>query len=725
MYYTISDIQNICETVKKTATTSRNSKKILYYNTPFAFDIETTSFRRKNAEMGEDEKCGIMYEWTLALTADYVIIGRKWSEFEYCLQVINETFNTSTERRVVIWVHNLAFEFSFLENRFEWENVFALDTHKPVYAISKDGIEFRCSYILSGYSLGKLAENLQHYKIKKLQGDLDYSLIRHSGTPITDDEFQYCINDVLIVIYYVMEQLEEYDGNITRLPLTKTGVVRRYCRDACLYTAKSHKKSNYKKYKAYRELMNILTIDVELYHTLNRAFQGGFTHCSNFHSGDIVKNVDSFDFCSSYPAVMISEKFPMSAPEKIKITNKEEFRKNLKLYCCVFDIEFINIQPKTFTEHYISSSRCFKLETPVIDNGRVVSASRLATTITEQDFIIIEKFYSFDSFRIGRFYRFRRQYLPRDFVKSILDLYKNKTELKGVKGKEYELLKNKEMLNSCYGMSVTNPLREQNKFINGEWITEAPDAEKELKKYNSSKNRFLYFAWGVWVTAYARRNLFTGIYTVGADFVYADTDSLKITNGEKHREYIERYNARITEKLRRAMEYHNLPFELTAPLNIKGKTKPLGVWECETEDGKYKMFKSLGAKRYMMLEADNILNLTVSGLNKKGAVPYILDKCNIPYHKTEHGEFMVDDTKNINRVFKLFSEGMYIPPEHTGKNIHTYGDYAIDGVITDYLGNECVYCEMSFVNLEAADYHLSIAYDYANYLKGVKEYYES
>ena len=35
--------------------------------------------------------------------------------------------------------------------------------------------------------------------------------------------------------------------------------------------------------------------------------------------------------------------------------------------------------------------------------------------------------------------------------------------------------------------------------------------KKEIDNYNKSYNRFLYYPWGVFVTAYARHNLWSGI----------------------------------------------------------------------------------------------------------------------------------------------------------------------------------------------------------------------
>ena len=105
---------------------------------------------------------------------------------------------------------------------FEWEKVFAIDDRKPNYVLCKQGIEFRCSYQLSGYSLAMVGKNLQKYKVKKLEGDLDYNKIRHCETPLTAEEMAYCVHDVLVVMAYIHECIET-EGNITQIPNTKTG----------------------------------------------------------------------------------------------------------------------------------------------------------------------------------------------------------------------------------------------------------------------------------------------------------------------------------------------------------------------------------------------------------------------------------------------------------------------------------------------------------------------
>lgn len=664
----------------------RSKKKVLYFDTPCAFDIETTSFVSYNGE-----KTAIMYEWTLGVNG-LVIIGRTWDEFLKCIEKLIECLDISLNKRLVIYVHNLSYEFQFICKRFEWEKVFAIDNRKPVYATTTNGIEFRCSYLLSGYALAKLAQNLTIVKIEKLVGDLDYSLLRHSETPLTIKEKGYCVNDVKIVMAYIYERIQ-LDGGITRIPLTKTGYVRQYCRNECFKNEKSKK---YRKNREYYDLMNELTIELEEYKQLKRAFQGGFTHANPFFSGKEVQHVGSDDFTSSYPCVMIAEMFPMSKAEIVEIKSKDDLEYNLKYYCCLFDAEFINIDSKVLYDNYISISRCWDVEKPVVNNGRLVSAKRIRITLTEQDYNIIKVFYKSEHFGVSNFRRYKKSYLPTPLVKSILKLYSDKTTLKGVEGKEVEYLKSKEQLNSCYGMMVTDIIRDCYTYIM-EWGLDNPDFNTAIEKYNNSSNRFLFYPWGVWVTAYARRNLFTGIIEFGNDYIYSDTDSIKTVNREKHIEYINKYNEMIRNRLYRAMDFHGLSHDLIEPKTVKGEKKCLGVWDFE---GYYERFKTLGAKRYMV-QKDGKVNITVSGLNKKIAVPYLQQK---------FGE----------RIFEEFKQGLYVPPEYTGKNTHTYIDNERSGILTDYLGNKCAYHELSAVHMEGSDYHLSLSKEYVDYLTEIK-----
>ena len=129
-----------------------------------------------------------MYAWTLNINGKH-IEGRLWSEFIKLLNKISNHYGLHEKRRIIIYVHNLAYEFQFFRCRFNWYQIFALKEREIVKAITDTGIEFRCSYILFGMSLKEVGEHLTIYKINKMIGDLDYSKIRNSKTPLTDAEW--------------------------------------------------------------------------------------------------------------------------------------------------------------------------------------------------------------------------------------------------------------------------------------------------------------------------------------------------------------------------------------------------------------------------------------------------------------------------------------------------------------------------------------------------------
>ena len=294
----------------------------------------------------------------------------------------------------------------------------------------------------------------------------------------------------------------------------------------------------------------------------------------------------------------------MSKGEKHKITSKKDFEESLEYYCCLFDVELMNVQSKFMYDAYISRSRCIQCDNPILSNGRVVSADRVLITITEQDYKIIKNVYTWDKIKVGTMIRYQRGYLPRDFVRSVLELYKSKTELKGLEGDDengvpYSVtyLARKEMLNACYGMTVTDIVRDDI-IYSDDWKEESPDLNESIENYNNNRGRFLFYPWGVWTTACARSAVWSAIFNLKDDYIYSDTDSVKFKNPEKHMDYFNKYNKMITEQLRRTCEHFGFPEEYSHPKNNKGKEKQLGVWDF---DGLYQKFKTLGAKRYMLL----------------------------------------------------------------------------------------------------------------------------
>ena len=683
-------------------------KSVTYYNIPASFDIETTSFISYSDDHGQEIKHACMYIWQFGLNGS-VIYGRTWEEFFEFLGILQEQLSLSDRKRLLIYVHNLAYEFQFINRWIEWDRVFAVKQRRPVYALA-GGFEFRCSLILSNYALAYIGANLLYkYPCEKLVGNLDYSKKRHSSTPLSSSELEYCINDVKVVMCYIQQKIEE-DGDITKIPLTNTGYVREYCRDWCFYSDKLLPEDREKNRTEYHALMKSLHINSpEEYYQMERAFAGGFTHASSLHANKVLKNVGSADLTSSYPYHMIAEYYPMTSFRYIgPVPENRLFNYFIKNYCCMFDVTFVNLRPSVTFENPLSRSRCiiskdkFGNDLPFqVNNGRIVSAEELTTTLTELDWDTIYKFYDWDEIKVFNMRIASRGYLPKDLILAILHLYGNKTALKGVVEKYVEYMVSKNMINASFGMMVTAIIRDEFIF-DEEWHKSAPDVASQLEAYNNSYNRFLFYGWGVWVTAHARHSLFKAIYEFDEDYVYADTDSIKGLNFNNHMDFFKNYNREVQMKLLDMCNHYDIPYSACQPKTIKGEKKLIGVWDMEEP---YYRFKTCGAKRYMYEYDDdnNTIGLTVSGLNKKFAIPYLLSKW-----------------KTHAMLFEIFGEGLYVPPGHTGKQTITYIEHEDEGDLQDYTGLIGHYHELSAIYMEPQGYYMSILTEYKDFLEGVQ-----
>ena len=659
----------------------KNNKKFEYYNIPAAFDIEVSSFRE------HEEKRACMYIWMFGIN-NLVTYGRTWEELDSFLKVLSTVLGLDENRRLCVYVHNLSYEFQFIRKRFDWNEVFLLEERKPAYCRT-GGYEFRCSMKLAGgKSLESVGKDLQKYKVEKKVGDLDYNKVRHSETPLTEKELGYCENDIRVLLSYIQEKIET-DGDITKIPLTNTGYVRNYCRKAC-----------FKSWRRYKTLMKNLEVEPDEYGQLKRAFQGGFTHANAKYVGKVIENVASFDLTSSYPTVMVLEKFPMSRGKHIgSVTDVEQLLQLMETKCCMFNLEVTNLRPRLFQDNPISASKCQILERHIENNGRVVFADRLKITCTEQDLYIYAQFYDWDEWEITDMIVYDKAYLPRNFVKSILKLYKDKTQLKGLVDQTVNYMISKNMINAAYGMIVTDINRKEFDYVDDAFITSAPNLESNIEKYNKSMKRFLYYPWGVWVTAYARANLFSAIIELGDDYIYSDTDSVKFTNYEKHLDYFKNYGEIIMEKISDASTFHRISVDEFSPQNKSGKKVTIGLWDFE---GVYDKFKTLGAKRYLV-QKDGKFSLTVAGVNKKSACKYL----------EETGD-----------PFKFFTKDLVIPADYSKRNVLTYIDDETSGLVCDYNGVVLPYREMSSIHMESTEYSFSLSDQFIRFLKGVQDFSE-
>lgn len=712
--------------------------KQTYWDIPCCFDIETSSYKVYG------NKYATMYVWALCVNGS-TIVGRSWDEFIVIIDFLADHLNTK-KNKLIIYVHNLGYEFQFMRKWFKWTDVFAVKERRPVHATLTNGIEFKCSYILSNYALSYIGENLlRKYPVAKDVGAVDYSLVRTWATPLSDTEIWYNVHDVQVVTSFIQEKIEN-EGGLDKIPLTNTGYVRNYCRNFC-FTQEVSEPKLMKKLKArYHERMQSLKIVSQCeYDQLHQAFSGGFTHAAPLHSGITLHNVGSADLASSYPSVMVRKKFPMARGTFIGKSDLETITGLTQSsdYCLLFTIKMKNVVPKFIYEHYISVSRCQVLSDDyVANNGRVASASEIQLTITEQDFDIIDRCYDWDreTTEIHNLRIYPADYLPRPFILSILHLYSNKTKLKGIPEKEVEYMVSKNMINASYGMSVTAIIRDLYEYSKtGDWVTTDANVMSQLTQYNNSYQRFLFYGWGVWVTAHARHCLWEAIFEFGKDYVYADTDSIKGLHFDEHEAFFDLYNLACKCELRKMCQYWQIDFDLCQPETIYGKKKLIGVWEREED---YLRFKTIGAKRYMFEHTDHFLNFTISGVNKKYGVPYLLEEYGLPGNKElyrlayrpnfDEKEKSEQARKEIevlletgelkyDKIFDAFTEGLYFPSDATGKQTLTYCDDSYCQDCKDYLGITTPVMELSYIHMEPQSYYLSQTIEYLQFLEGFRD----
>ena len=661
-------------------------KRNVFDDTIYSFDIETTSYIKykgniyqadyyQNLTKKEQEQCEFgsnMYIWQLSIN-DTVYYGRYWYELIDFISILDKNI----PQRKIIWVHNLAFEFQYFKSYFDIKEVTARKSHKVMKCKLKDyNVEFRCTLMLSNVALKSLPD-MFNLPVEKMVGDLDYRMLRTSETPLTEKEMKYCENDCLVVYHYIRYELQTYD-NLDHIPMTSTGHVR-----------KELKEKTRRDYKYRRLIGNSVNTNPHVYNLLIQAFMGGYTHANYLYADQIVGNVDSWDFTSSYPYVLVTHKYPATKFKLCRIKSEQQLLPNMA-YLMV--VKFTNVKSKYFN-NFLSFSKCREIVGGKYDNGRIISAKSLVATLTDIDFKLIRKAYECEYEILECYYSILR-YLPKQFIDFVLDKYVLKTQYKGIEEKKQEYNRQKSMFNALYGMSVTNNIRDEVTYDNLTGWTETPLTNEEIikKLQDEEKIGFLSFSTGVWVTAYARWNLLTNIMKLDEYVVYADTDSIKVKEGYD-KNVITEYNEKVKKRIEFVSNVLKIPMNRYAPKDIKGKERMLGLFD---DDGHYEQFITQGAKKYAVLEinpktGEEEIHITVSGVPKSGA------KC------------LAGDLDN-------FRDDLVFTSDITNKNMLFYTEGQAPVEITDYLGNTYIVDDPSGCCVVPTTYVLSKSHEYMNLL---------
>lgn len=707
------------EWVKVTRKAGKHHPGGVWLDNIFSIDTETTSafltpdgdiipydYNKPNGfHRGEKdfwattEKFGWVYIWMFGVD-DLVFYGRTLPELRSFLELLDDV---TQQVEKIVYCHNLAFDWQFLRNCLPFEQVFARAPRKVLTADCMSlHLHFRCSLFLVNLSLAKWAK-ARRLPVEKLEGDLEYNKIR---TPVgeysymTPQELAYCEHDILVMWEGLRLYRGKY-GHVYQIPLTQTGEVRK------AVAARMMDRRSWK-----RRCADLMPKTLDAYRFLMKGFFGGDVHAQYMQAGRTLHNVRSVDFSSSYPWVMISEKFPLTVFTPVN-QHREQFMDN-PYYCYMITFEAINVESVLFNT-FLSRSRCEAVYGEELDNGRVLSAKYIRCTMCNPDFEIFRESYVWSGdINILDFRVAVAGYMDEEFCRYVVDLYENKTQYKG-DDEFYDLyMWCKQLINGLYGDQVTRDFEGLVTWDpeTGAWGFDEMTPEGYLEKAAQKRRNFpmIYKAaqCGLYVTAYARRNLWYLIRNLDYQTCYFDTDSCKFT-GNDIRGVIPAYNMQVLRTHYEIAERLGIDVSRLSPCDPSGHAWPIGV---AADEGIYADFKTLGAKKYCCRKAgSDKIEITIAGVPKGYA-------------------------KNLRSVDDLDLDTTFPPQDEKDKYkaVHYYNDdqpaLEVGGWIMDQRYGVCLQPTGYSVSL-TKDYlaliaaNMPMAYDFMDFLKAEGKRHEN
>lgn len=631
----------------------KSKDRISYYNLACTFDIETTTLLT-------DDPFAFMYQWQFCIE-DYVFMGKTWEEFQEFLAILSQKLglyirehdNLLIGKSLVVYVHNLSYEFQFMRY-FIGDLIHPLitDKYQPLLIPTSQGFTFRCSYRLTNKSLEKFTKGFDH---AKLSGDLDYNITRvpvldDPKNGLTDTELAYCYNDVKGLAEALRDRLEKDKYNIASIPLTSTGYVRKDTQKSL--NSKKDNRANFQRSK--------LTPDI--YRLLRAAFRGGNTHANARYTGQLIGTpcgryinatggvIKHYDIASSYPSsILINNNYPIGPFHKIEDTTNllDNLNHITKLYCLLVRIRIVNYKYiGTCGVPYIARAKTLlpisAIPDTVEDNGRIYSGTIAELVLTDIDLKILLRDYQIEHVVVVEAYQSLKGKLPEELRSVVLDYYKRKTLLKHSTDPDdlYNYAKAKEYLNATYGMMVMRIDRMEFQYIDNEYEFIPHTLQEQIDKYYNSRSNCLPYQWGVWVTANSRARLQAGLDICGPDLLYTDTDSVF---------YIGDHEAEF-EALNQKLEAQAIAAGAVAE-NKNGELFPIGLWDREPDCN---LFMTLGAKKYLISNDGEHIDTTIAGVSKKLGAEFF----------TKHGFEAFTNNTTIHDSGKISAKYNNDPPHY-------------------------------------------------------------
>lgn len=684
------------------------------------YDTETTQIDEG------DSKEAYIYHFQLSF-ADFVLLCRTREQFLSAMSHIQshypelgykKTGKRDSETHYILFaIANLSFEFQFFG---KWQyngnpivtDLFADDRRRPITVDMHFGGKERAFKAIDVLRIGSpsLASLAKDYCVtKKLKGDLDYDKIRNSKTPLTPEEEQYCINDVVILSEFMHYYIESFVKQAKIVPITKTGLVR---------AAVAHE--FLKRNESIPNLIDMFPDSYNEYATLmTMLYRGGYTHANAYNVGVVIDNVHGFDFTSSYPAVMTALDclYPIEKLVKAPVPDVDALddyaEKNNKCWYATFEFTDIDATTyhsvesvakiKEFFENNKNSVKTIKAAGITADNGRILHAEKMTVMLTEQDWKTYRKYYTWGTIKVTEFHEAKAGYLPAYLTDVVKYFYKKKAELKkmGLSNTTAYIVA-KQMTNSSYGLCVQSVVLTDIEFdqVKG-WVKNTSASPQTTYEKAVHKNQYMYSRrneindnlqywlppqYGIWITAHARRRILEAIWELQNDGIYSDTDSVYFKNLDAHKQWFDDWNDRVSAMNKQAF---GKDFDLLGDL---GTFDPVAIeWEDENKKKHESLSYSLktwGAKRYIKVDSEGHMEQTIAGLPKGTVFKSI---------RAKHPEWT--DKECAFNCFDVFQGDLELKFDESQKLTTFYNDVPTSKLVVDEYGNSEVMTEESSVCL--------------------------
>lgn len=484
----------------------------------FSCDFETTT--HTNNEVAEDG-LHIVRVWEWCATA----VKKKGTHTE------NDFFRGTTIESFFEWVynrpttkfyfHNVKFDGSYiLDHLLGVQGAIVFDGKEPnknehgnlavktliadtgqwyritIYKLNGekyDVFEFEDSLKLLNASVANIAKD---FECTAPKGDCDYHKVRPIGYEPTEEEFEYCRIDTLIIAEALYEL---FSLGILKMTIASSAL------DVCTQILNKKEGS-----KAFEKFFPQLELHEDTF--VRHSYRGGFTFCNPyFQDMDIHRNGIVLDVNSMYPAVMEYKPLPYGRPKPFIGQYDPATMGSYDFYFVRVEIKHFKLKRGGVPFIQVKAGRNSKGATYTAEEFNYEG------TFSCVDLELLFENYDVEGIDYLDGMAFRsRVGLLWDYLETYAEI--KRTE-KGAKRSVAKLL-----LNSIYGKFGSSPKKdakvpywnEEKKLVSYKTVRNDPDAKNTI-----------YVPYASAVTSWARRILLDAIRAFGMEsFAYCDTDSV-------------------------------------------------------------------------------------------------------------------------------------------------------------------------------------------------------